>query len=249
MLSFDRYIMTFVPKSISSSTPDALAVSTDAAPRGMDYTRSSGTVPGRPPIYRASGKRAIDVFIVLLAAPFWMPMVLLGALFVALDGHNPFYSQERIGRDGRVFRMWKLRSMVPDAHARLESHLADDPEARAEWDATQKLKNDPRITVVGRVLRKTSLDELPQLFNVLSGDMSLVGPRPIMVCQQTLYPGRRYYDMRPGLTGLWQVSERNECSFIERVHFDDAYHRMMSFWTDMTILARTFSVVLRGTGY
>jgi exopolysaccharide production protein ExoY len=249
MLSFDRYIMTFVPKSISSSTPDALAVSTDAAPRGMDYTRSSGTAPGRPPIYRASGKRAIDVFIVLLAAPFWMPMVLLGALFVALDGHNPFYSQERIGRDGRVFRMWKLRSMVPDADARLESHLADDPEARAEWDATQKLKNDPRITVVGRVLRKTSLDELPQLFNVLSGDMSLVGPRPIMVCQQTLYPGRRYYDMRPGLTGLWQVSERNECSFIERVHFDDAYHRMMSFWTDMTILARTFSVVLRGTGY
>jgi exopolysaccharide production protein ExoY len=99
------------------------------------------------------------------------------------------------------------------------------------------------------MLRKTSLDELPQLFNVLTGDMSLVGPRPIMVNQKALYPGRRYYDMRPGLTGLWQVSDRNECSFAGRVRFDDIYHRTMSFGTDLRILGQTVTVVLRGTGY
>jgi len=187
--------------------------------------------------------------LVLLAMPLWLPLAAVGAVLVMLDGHNPFYSQERIGRNGRVFRIWKLRSMVPDADAFLESHLAHNAEARAEWDTTQKLKQDPRITPVGRVLRKISLDELPQLVNVLTGDMSLVGPRPIMVSQQSLYPGRRYYDMRPGLTGLWQVSQRNECSFAGRVRFDDVYHRTMSFGTDLRILGQTVAVVLRGTGY
>jgi exopolysaccharide production protein ExoY len=114
---------------------------------------------------------------------------------------------------------------------------------------TQKLKEDPRITPVGRVLRKISLDELPQLFNVLTGDMSLVGPRPIMVNQKALYPGQRYYDLRPGLTGLWQVSDRNECSFAGRSRFDDIYHRTMSFGIDLRIIGQTVSVVFRGTGY
>jgi exopolysaccharide production protein ExoY len=247
--------MAFITKDISSSARDAVAVasgtvaSRDIAPLNASYPRLASSGPGRGAFYRVFGKRAIDLTLVLLAMPLWLPLMVIGAALVMLDGHNPFYSQERIGRNGRVFRIWKLRSMVPDADAFLESHLAGNPEARAEWDATQKLKQDPRITPVGRVLRKTSLDELPQLVNVLTGDMSLVGPRPIMVSQRALYPGLRYYDMRPGLTGLWQVSDRNECSFAGRVRFDDIYHRAMSLGTDVGILMRTVGVVLRGTGY
>lgn len=199
--------------------------------------------------YRRVLKPAVDVTLVLLAAPVWMPVVLLAALLVMRDGHFPFYSQWRVGRGGRAFRMWKLRSMVVDADACLEAHLAADPEARAEWDSTQKLKHDPRVTAVGRTLRKTSLDELPQLFNVLTGDMSLVGPRPMMVDQRDLYHGTSYYRLRPGLTGFWQISNRNECRFVDRVRFDDAYNRAVSPRTDVAVLWRTVAVVLRGTGY
>jgi exopolysaccharide production protein ExoY len=123
------------------------------------------------------------------------------------------------------------------------------PEARGEWDKTQKLKKDPRITRFGRILRKTSIDELPQLFNVLMGDMSLVGPRPIMVEQKALYPGDLYYTMRPGLTGFWQISNRNHCRFIDRVRYDNAYYFAISLRTDLAVLWRTVGVVLRGTGY
>lgn len=210
--------------------------------------------PASPPVdtrsvYRGGVKRVLDTVAVLLAAPIWVPVVLIAALLVARDGHNPFYCQDRIGRKGRAFRMWKLRSMVVDAEARLEAHLAADPAARAEWDSTQKLKDDPRITPIGRILRKTSLDELPQLWNVLTGEMSLVGPRPMMVDQRSLYHGNSYYALRPGLTGFWQISDRNECRFSDRVRFDDAYHRSLSLRTDTTVLFRTVSVVLRGTGY
>jgi lipopolysaccharide/colanic/teichoic acid biosynthesis glycosyltransferase len=142
-----------------------------------------------------------------------------------------------------------MRSMVVDADARLADHLAADPAARAEWDATQKLKNDPRITRVGRVLRKCSIDELPQLWNVVTGDMSLVGPRPMMPQQQALYPGRAYFALRPGITGPWQVSKRNESTFAERAVFDEAYQRNLSFTTDLGLLMATVRVVLRGTGY
>ena len=165
------------------------------------------------------------------------------------DGGPAFYVQDRIGLDGRVFRLWKLRSMVIDADQRLAAHLAADPALRAEWDETQKLKRDPRITAVGRLLRKTSLDELPQLWNVLKGDMSLVGPRPMMPEQRALYPGRAYYQMRPGLTGPWQVSDRNEVSFAGRAEFDADYAGRMSLATDLGILFLTVWVVLRGTGY
>lgn len=138
---------------------------------------------------------------------------------------------------------------MTDADARLAAHLAADPAMRAEWAESQKLKNDPRITAVGRFLRKTSLDELPQLWNVFKGDMSLVGPRPMMPQQRPLYPGRAYYRMRPGLTGPWQVSDRNAGSFAGRAEYDTEYHRSMSFLRDFTILVLTFWVVLRGTGY
>jgi len=142
-----------------------------------------------------------------------------------------------------------LRSMVVDAEDRLKVHLDCDPVARHQWDSTQKLKQDPRVTRIGRLLRKTSMDELPQLLNVLNGTMSLVGPRPMMVSQRHLYYGRAYYRLRPGITGLWQISARNESEFVARVRYDDEYHRNLSCWLDLKILIRTVVVVLRGTGY
>ncbi|MEL6952868.1 MAG: sugar transferase [Pseudomonadota bacterium] len=200
-------------------------------------------------LYRNAFKRALDLALIVFVAPIWLPVILVGAFLAALDGHNPFYRQERVGRFGRTFWIWKLRTMVVNADAKLEAYLDANPEARAEWDATQKLKHDPRITLVGRILRKTSLDELPQLFNVLIGDMSLVGPRPMMVSQKDLYTGDGYYTVRPGLTGLWQVSDRNECRFIDRVSYDETYAAKMSFGMDLSILMRTVGVVVRGTGY
>lgn len=191
----------------------------------------------------------IDILLVLAAAPIVVPIVAIFALSIAVGGGNPFYMQRRIGRNGRVFRMWKLRTMVPNADEKLEQYLSGNPEARREWDSKQKLKDDPRITAMGKALRKTSLDELPQLFNVLIGDMSLVGPRPMMVGQKALYPGTTYFALRPGITGLWQVSDRNECGFAGRADYDDTYYRELSFGTDMSILGATIGVVCRGTGY
>ena len=200
-------------------------------------------------LYRNFFKSVFDALIVLAAAPIVLPFVLIMAFLVALDGHNPFYSQVRIGRGGRHFRIWKIRTMVPNAEEKLEAHLASCEFAREEWNTTQKLKVDPRITRVGRVLRKLSIDELPQLWNVLNGTMSLVGPRPMMVEQQSEYPGRAYYRLRPGITGFWQVSARNESTFADRAGFDDAYDKEMSFSTDMKTLLKTVGVVLKGTGY
>jgi exopolysaccharide production protein ExoY len=159
--------------------------------------------------YRRMFKRAFDVCAVVMAAPVVLPLIGGLAVAVAMNGGQPFYAQDRVGKGGRSFRMWKLRSMVRDADALMEAHLAADPAARAEWDSTQKLKNDPRITPLGRFLRRSSLDELPQLWNVVTGDMSLVGPRPMMVNQQSIYPGTAYYALRPGITGLWQTAGRS----------------------------------------
>ncbi len=131
--------------------------------------------------YRRLFKRAFDITAILVSLPVIVPIVGALATVVALEGGNPFYTQMRVGRQGKKFRMWKLRSMVTDADARMNDYLQSNPSARAEWDKTQKLQNDPRITAVGRILRKSSLDELPQLWNVLKGDMSLVGPRPMMI--------------------------------------------------------------------
>jgi lipopolysaccharide/colanic/teichoic acid biosynthesis glycosyltransferase len=190
----------------------------------------------------------MDVALIVASAPFVLPLVLGLAAVIWARGGKPFYLQDRVGRNGKVYRIWKLRTMVHDADAALERHLAANPEARAEWDTTQKLKCDPRITSFGRILRKTSLDELPQLINVLKGDMSLVGPRPMMPDQQNMYPGTRYYDMRPGITGIWQVSARNSSSFQARASFDTLYYRNMSLWTDIKLIFATFAVVVKATG-
>lgn len=202
-----------------------------------------------PGLYRKVFKRALDVFVVLmLAAPVAVVVAIL-AVCVAMDGKSPFYLQKRVGKNGREFSMIKLRSMVPDAKAKLEDYLASNEAARQEWDHHQKLKNDPRITKVGHVIRKTSLDELPQLWNVFVGEMSLVGPRPMMTCQRKLYPGQAYYSMRPGITGLWQVSDRNETSFAQRAFYDNQYYSELSLSSDLSLLMRTVSVVVKASGH
>ncbi len=213
----------------------------DIAPVQLRYRRRSS-------VYLNATKRALDLLCVALLA---LPALLVLAIFiplVALDGAAPIYRQKRIGRGGKIFTMWKLRSMVPDAEARLQAYLKKNPEARAEWDRHQKLKHDPRITRIGRFIRSASIDELPQLWNVLTGDMSLVGPRPMMPCQKDIYPGNAYYEMRPGITGAWQVSDRHESSFAERALFDTGYYQNLSLSTDLSIMLRTVGVVLKAAG-
>ena len=206
------------------------------------------TLPRPLRLYADIFKRVFDITLVVLALPAVIPLVGLLALLVVLDGHGPFYRQKRVGRDGRLFDLWKLRSMVPDAEAALARHLDADAVARQEWDTHQKLRHDPRVTRIGQLLRATSLDEVPQLWNVLKGDMSLVGPRPMMPCQQPLYPGSAYYRMRPGITGFWQISSRNESAFADRAQFDTLYWRKVSLATDLRVLLSTVRVVLRRTG-
>ncbi len=200
-------------------------------------------------LYRRVFKRAFDLTAVLMAAPVIVPLIGGLAVAVALNGGQPFYTQDRVGKGGRTFRMWKLRSMVQGADTLMEAHLAANPEARAEWDATQKLKHDPRITGFGRLLRRSSLDELPQLWNVVRGDMSLVGPRPMMVSQQGIYPGTAYYALRPGITGLWQTAGRNRTTFAARAEYDAAYETQVTLKHDLSILWRTVNVVVNATGY
>lgn len=198
--------------------------------------------------YRRYGKRMFDILAVALALPFLVPLMLLIGMAVMMDGRSPVYVQKRIGMNGRRFRLFKFRSMRPDADRVLAAYLDQNPAAAAEWQANQKLRRDPRITAVGRIIRKSSLDELPQLLNVLIGDMSLVGPRPMMPCQRDAYPGHEYELMRPGLTGLWQVSERNGTTFAARAKYDREYYQAQSFRLDMLTLWRTIGVVLRCTG-
>ncbi len=178
------------------------------------------------------------------------PIFLYVAYKVKQDGGSAFYGHTRIGKGGKSFKCWKFRSMVVNSQEILEELLANDPEAKAEWDKDFKLKNDPRITKIGDFIRKTSIDELPQLFNVLMGEMSLVGPRPI-VKDETKYYGDlidAYYSVRPGITGLWQVSGRNDITYDQRVYLDRWYVRHWSIWTDMVIIIKTIFVVSNRTG-
>jgi lipopolysaccharide/colanic/teichoic acid biosynthesis glycosyltransferase len=205
---------------------------------------------GRP-VLAGALMRAFDIAaatsVLLLTAPLLMAIALLVWM---MDGGPAFYSQPRIGRDGRHFRCFKFRSMGVDADARLARLLASDENARREWQADHKLKVDPRITRLGKFLRKTSLDEAPQLFNVLRGDMSLVGPRPIVDAEIPRY-GRRfaaYCAQRPGITGLWQVSGRNDVSYRRRVALDTAYSARKSIALDMRILAATIPAVFLRRG-
>ncbi len=195
-------------------------------------------------------KRAFDlVFSVLLIAAL-SPFLLLIAYLASRDGGPALFGHRRLGADGKSFTCWKFRTMVPNAKKVLEDLLARDPEARAEWDETCKLKNDPRITRVGGFLRTTSLDELPQLFNVLKGEMSLVGPRPIVTDEVRRY-GAAFHDYtrcRPGITGVWQVSGRNDVDYGGRVRMDKNYAHSWSLGTDIKLLWKTVFVVLLRRG-
>ncbi|AXI42966.1 sugar transferase [Sulfitobacter sp. SK011] len=200
--------------------------------------------------YRGLVKPLLDGLIILLTLPFSVPFIAFCAVALWVEGGSPFYTQERLGKNGKRFKILKLRTMVRDADAVLEAYLASDPARRREWNELQKLRNDPRVTRVGHFLRATSMDELPQLFNVLKGDMSLVGPRPMMPEQLSMYgESDAYFALRPGVTGLWQVSARDNTRLSHRNEVDAEYLRNISFMLDLTVLYKTIGVVLRRTGY
>lgn len=208
-------------------------------------------VRARPGLYARFGKRLFDLAMVLMAVPVALPLVLVLVLIVRRDGGPGFFCQPRVGRGGRVFNCWKLRTMAVDAEERLKRMCDADPEIAREWHEHQKLAKDPRITRVGQFLRKTSLDEIPQLWNILKGEMSVVGPRPFLPSQQDLYTqagGRAYFHMRPGVTGAWQVEGRSATRFVDRVRFDEDYHASISLRRDLGLILRTVTVVLRMTG-
>lgn len=197
-------------------------------------------------------KRASDLLAVLLTLPLWLPLGAVISVLVWLgDRRSPFFSQERLGMDGRVFKMHKFRTMHVDAEELLRRKMDEDDALKEEWETHFKLKHDPRITPIGAVLRKTSLDELPQLVDVLLGNMSLVGPRPLPLYHYMELPEsvRRLRErVRPGITGLWQVSGRSEASTDGMERWDTYYVRNWSMWLDIVILVRTVKVVLTGKG-
>lgn len=207
----------------------------------------------RSSVYAKIGKRSLDIFIAISAALFLFPLIVLCLAVTALDGKSPIFGHRRVGLNGQEFKCWKIRSMVANAEMRLQTYLEQNPAAQQEWAATRKLSNDPRITRFGQFLRKSSIDELPQLWNVLIGQMSIVGPRPVVRDElEQMYPrglGRSsYLQMRPGITGLWQVSGRNQASYNDRVAYDIAYRQEYSLKTDLRIIAKTFGAVVNRTG-
>ena len=196
-------------------------------------------------------KRSFDVAVAMLAIAVLAPVFLLIALAVKLsDGGSILYGHQRVGRFGKTFRCWKFRSMVPNGDEVLAAHIRNDPDAAAEWQTARKLRRDPRITRVGRLLRAFSLDELPQLFNIVSGEMSLVGPRPVTADELGYYgPHLPFYlQVRPGLTGLWQISGRNDVSYDDRVSLDRQYVETWNFGRDLLIIARTVPAVCLSRG-
>jgi Undecaprenyl-phosphate galactose phosphotransferase WbaP len=197
------------------------------------------------------GKRVLDLGVAGLGGLVLLPFFLLICLCIRLSGPGPiFYGQRRIGRGKRPFTAWKFRSMVANADAVLADHFERCPELQAQWRQDHKLRRDPRITRLGRFLRRTSLDELPQLWNILRGEMSLVGPRPIVEGEIEKYGAvfSLYTQVRPGVTGLWQVSGRNNTTYQERIDFDEYYVRNWSVWLDVYILGRTVKAVLLADG-
>jgi len=191
-------------------------------------------------------KRIFDTFVAVVLLLLLSPLLLGLALLIRRDGGPAIFAHPRVGKNGRIFSCYKFRSMVVDAERQLEKLLQSHPEFNAQWQVERKLKNDPRVSNIGRLLRNTSLDELPQLINVILGQMSLVGPRPIVQPELELYgQDASYYLMvRPGMTGLWQVSGRNDIEYDKRVYLDTWYVKNWSIWYDIVILAKTFRVVL-----
>ena len=195
-------------------------------------------------------KRATDLLISGGALIATLPLMLFVAAAVKMDGGPVFFGHERVGRNGKKFKCYKFRTMVTDSENMLAAHLKNNPAAREEWTKAQKLTKDPRVTRVGRFLRRTSMDELPQLYNILRGDMSVVGPRPVTEEELKKFGDTRayYLKMRPGVTGLWQISGRSSTTYERRVYLDGWYARNWSFWHDMAIIMRTVPAVLSSKG-
>lgn len=195
-------------------------------------------------------RRMRDFFAACVIGIGLSPLFVVLTLMLAREGRPILFRQQRVGRNGKLFYVFKFRTMVPDADELLKKILAGDEERRKEWARDQKLKDDPRITRTGRFLRKTSLDEIPQLLNVLKGEMSLVGPRPIVQNELSKYgrSARYYLSQNPGMTGLWQVSGRNDVSYKRRVAMDRLYAVRSGFVFDLAILMRTVLIVLRPRG-
>lgn len=196
-------------------------------------------------------KRAFDISFALVGLIVMLPVLVLLAVALQIAIPGPlFFVQQRVGRYGRMFPCLKFRTMCVDAEAILAQLLENSPEARAEWDRDHKLRNDPRVTKLGAIMRKLSLDELPQMINILRGEMSVVGPRPIVrdeIVKYDVYFGD-YCSVKPGLTGLWQVSGRNDVSYDERVQLDCEYARRASFGFDLWIIAKTVPAVAGARG-
>lgn len=216
---------------------------------GVTISSDIGLVNSRPAF--AAPDRILDIFVAIAALVLVAPLMLFIAIAIKFSSRGPvLFRQDRLGRGGQTFPCLKFRTMRIDSEAVLTDLLATDPVARAEWDRDQKLRNDPRIITFGGLLRRTSLDELPQLFNVLMGDMSIVGPRPIVAAEAVRY--RRYISdycaVRPGITGLWQVSGRNHTTYRRRVACDVAYVRAKSASNDLRIMALTVPTVLLARG-
>ncbi len=228
----------------SSSTTITASTTSGRATSSGDYafeTRSTSK----------SLKRGLDVSVVVFALIVFLPLILtIVALLVLTQGRPILFRHHRVGRGGKVFPCFKFRTMAVQGDDILRRHLATNAEARSEWDETRKLKNDPRITPLGHILRKSSIDELPQFMNILRGEMSLVGPRPI-VDDEIKYYGphiQHYYRVRPGLTGAWQIAGRNDVSYSTRVQLDSDYVANWSFGRDLSILVKTVPAVLRSKG-
>jgi len=201
---------------------------------------------------RTTSKRCMDISLVIIFAPVLLPLLLAITCVLLLRDGQIFYSQIRVGQGGLPFRLWKFRTMEPDADLLLDVYLSNRPELAREWSDTMKLRNDPRIARFGHLLRRSSLDELPQIWNVLLGEMSLVGPRPVLHDELVnKYRGLSspYLACLPGLTGMWQVMGRNQLDYSQRIKLDTDYSVKQCLSLDLIILWRTLGVVLRGTGY
>eukprot|EP00611_Tribonema_gayanum_P029216 TRINITY_DN7740_c0_g1_i2.p1 TRINITY_DN7740_c0_g1~~TRINITY_DN7740_c0_g1_i2.p1 ORF type:complete len:253 (-),score=45.15 TRINITY_DN7740_c0_g1_i2:406-1164(-) len=211
--------------------------------------RSVRVIEKRSPLLGVA-ERGLDILFALGLGVVFSPVILASYVALGLSEGPVLFTQQRLGRGGREFPVYKFRTMVPNAAELLKDLLEKDPELRAEWETSFKLKNDPRVTPIGRFLRKTSLDELPQLWNILKGDMSLVGPRPIEPFEIEKYGrfAKHYYAQRPGLTGLWQVSGRSDSSYERRVVLDAYYSKHRSLGMNLKIILKTVRVVLTGNG-
>jgi len=229
-----------------------LSTVADGVGEDVQWSSSQGSNPPRVPIgINGIGKRAFDLVISITLLIFISPLLLaIWCIIRFSDNGNAIFKQQRFGRDGRVFTCYKFRTMASDADQRLDELLQTDEAAAREWESGQKLRNDPRITRIGHFLRRSSLDELPQLINIIRGEMSIVGPRPIVHNEIAKYGEfyAYYTAARPGVTGLWQVSGRNLTTYPQRVALDAQYVREWTLTKDILIILRTIPIIMTGQG-